>query len=88
MAFGTAPEKDARTILNAYVNHIGKVARAKEKKPSGQANSQKIQDQCWNCGENRSPIEGLLGKAAAAAPIEPRTIASFLEAKRRERQVW
>ena len=36
-------------------------------------------------GENRSPIEGLLGKATAAT--EPRTVKFFWKGKRREKQV-
>ena len=53
-------------------------------KSLGQSNTQKIQGQCWNCGENRSSIEGWLGKATAAT--EPRTIKFFWKGERRPRQ--
>ena len=43
-------------------------------KSSGRVNTPKTQSKCWNCGENRSPIQGLLGEPwQMATATESRT---------------
>ena len=52
---------------------------------SGRVNTPKTQSQCWNCGENRSPVQGLLGEPwQMATATESRTFKFSWKGKRCE----